>query len=53
MSPLTILQLQELRGLLTNTNNLYSVNNGPFPNTGLQISLAILAKQICRNKHLF
>jgi hypothetical protein len=35
--------LGEARAFITNTNNLYSVNNGPFPNTALQYSTALLA----------
>jgi hypothetical protein len=36
--------LGELRSFITNTNNLYSINNGPFPNTALQYSTFLLAK---------
>jgi len=34
---------QETRALIINTNPLYSINNGPFPNTGLQIVIRLLA----------
>jgi len=37
------IQYEELKGFITNTNNLYSINNGPFPNTALQITELILA----------
>jgi len=34
--------LHEARAIITNTNNLYSINNGPFPNTGLQYTKYLL-----------
>jgi hypothetical protein len=41
---LSLLQYRELKGFITNTNNLYSINNGPFPNTALIISAYLLNK---------
>jgi len=41
---LTVEQLKELKGFIINTNGLYSINNGPFPNTALEISTGIIAK---------
>lgn len=36
------IQYEELKGFITNTNKLYSINNGPWPNTALQITDLIL-----------
>jgi len=43
--------LNEARGFITNTNKLYSINNGPFPNTALQYSTALLAIYANRKKN--
>jgi hypothetical protein len=32
---------QEIRSFITNTNNLYSINNGPWPNTAIELLLYI------------
>jgi len=34
----------ELRNFIMNTNNLISINNGPWPNTALQYSSYLLYK---------
>lgn len=41
--------LNEARGFITNTNNLYSINNGPFPNTGLEYIKRLLFIYKVRN----
>jgi len=41
---------QEARSLIINTNPLYSINNGPFPNTGLQIVERLLLLRSLRKK---
>lgn len=41
---------QEFRSFITNTNNLYSINNGPWPNTALQYMIYLfgLKKFSCK-----